>query len=126
MVANGTASENESTETIDIVANTQANTSSLANADYDQVGTTVLGSLAVASYNSTNLANNDVALNATGLTSVTNAIGSIVKLALRFEKDRANSAPGDTKDNRVYYTQASTILSVTYTPPASAGFFAIL
>ena len=120
-VANGSASVNSSSDTIVIVASTQASNTALAIEDYDAIGTTSFGSLAVASFVSTNGTNNDIILNTTGDNAISKT--GFTKLAARMETDRANSAPGGGTDAEVSFTGTSSVLSVSFQNPGAAIFF---
>lgn len=70
---------------VDIVASSQASTSTLVNADYDQVGSTVFGS---ASYS---VGYNEYVLDSNGLAEI--SVTGVTKLGARLSLDTDNSTP---------------------------------
>lgn len=111
LIANGGTFTNVDSTSIYLVDSTQDDTSSLTTADFDQLGTTNFGSLAFASYNNTDLANNDITI--TDLAKISKT--GVTKIALRTKRDSDNSAP--TGENAINWTASTMILSVTYSIP---------
>lgn len=102
---------NTNTDTIVIVESTVSTNTTIATSDWTNFNTTTLGSLALASYNQA--ANNDLALNATGLTKVVK--GGYSKFAIVTSNDIAATTP--TGYNNATATNTGLILSVTYSVP---------
>ncbi len=104
---------------IHVVASTTASDNVLVDGDYDQLGATSYGSLALASYTQTDGTYNDKNLNATGIAAISKT--GVTKLATRTSRDLDNSAPtgfnvtygyyadqtGTDKDPRLVVTHAS-------------------
>lgn len=108
LIANGGTFNNADSDTINIVTNNQANPASLAVEDFDQLGITKFGELALSSYNNTDLANNDISI--TDLTKISKTGNTI--LGIRLARDISNDAP--TGENQINWTSSTMTLSVTY------------
>lgn len=80
-----------------LVSSTPASDTALANADFDQGGTTSFGGIAVSAWNTG--AYNDIALNATGLAYISKT--GYTNLCAKTELDRANTTPTSTAACRV-------------------------
>lgn len=86
---------NADSDTMRVVTTTQANTSQLANADFDQTGTTDNGSLALASFTGGQI--NTITLNATGDGNISKTGTTL--FGLRSAQDIAGTPPiGDAND----------------------------
>lgn len=97
-------------ETWTVVQSTQASNTSLADDDYDAVGTTSGGTLAASSIGASGYY--DFTLNATGLSWI-NKTG-YTALAIRGAKDIANTAPSDREDASIDFTTNKPILTIDY------------
>lgn len=86
---------NTNSTTVDVVASTPASNTALVLGDFDQVGSTVFGSINISSWVDTDGTYNDITLDANGRAAVT-ATG-VTKYGTRIGRDTANSAP--TGDN---------------------------
>lgn len=91
VAANGGTKANADSQDIDLVSSNPASNTSIAGDDYDQVGTTVYGSLAVSSWVDTNNTYNNISLNASGLAAISKT--GITKFAARLSRDTDNTAP---------------------------------
>lgn len=111
------SNNNVDSDTIGIYASTVSTDTTIAAGDWLNWGATLLGSLAMASYN--NAANNDIALNASGLALI--SLTGYTKIMVMSTQDHAATQP--TGLNNQTYTTTGLLLSVTYTTPAG-GFFA--
>jgi hypothetical protein len=119
------ATQNPDTCSIDVVSNNQALESALATDDFDQLGTTVGGTMALA-----DMVNTDtwysIDLNATGLSWISKT--GITKLGVRISPDTTDTAP--TGNNAMAWGMESgypgkdAYLEVTHAPAAtgSAGY----
>lgn len=111
---------NGDSDSIAIVASTQASPTALVQDDFDQVGSTAFGTLALASYNTGG--NNDITINASGLSNIQG--GGYAKFAARMNtRDLGNSAPAG--NNTVRFTTSGVLLSVTWNDPITddASYF---
>lgn len=111
----GIVSHNVNSDTLHIVAGTQASLSTLANADFDQAGATSFGSIALSAI--TDSVEFSISLNASGIAHI-NKTGS-TKFAFRLGTDLDNSTP--TGRNRFYLTGESLTLEVT-TPQVNFNY----
>ena len=123
LVADGATFNNADTDTIDVVASTQASDTALANEDFDQAGATTFGALALASWTNSAGANNDITLNATGLAAIIKG-GGYTKLGCRMRSDITPATP--TGLNQVGLQATDIRLSVTYSVPSESGDFKFL
>lgn len=106
-----------SSETWVVVQSTQANNSSLADADFDQLGTTSGGTI-LATGISTG-AYNDITLNATGRGWISKT--GYTPLGLRGLNDINNTAPGAVREDfTINFTTTTPKLVVTYTTESSS------
>jgi hypothetical protein len=117
------------TPTIDIVSNSITSTSNIATSDYGNFGSTPFGQLAISSWNDAGY--NDISLNASGLTAIKNALGSVLKLGARISWDTAGSFTGtlanDTaRVNGYYADQGSNKPKLVITYSLGGGFFAFM
>ena len=120
--------------TTDVYASTPASNTSLAAADYGQIGSTSQTGAATAYANITNNAYNDFTFNATGIGNV-NKTG-ISKFGIRNANyDVAASAPTWSSEltsavGGMFADSAGTAndpkLVITYTLPANTGFFLLM
>jgi len=108
-----TSNNNVDSDTIGIYQSTVSTNTSVASGDWTNFGATLLGSLAMASYN--NAGNNDMALNSSGLALLQAAIGGYAKLMLMTTKDHGATQP--TGKNNQTFTTTGLLLSVTYSIP---------
>lgn len=106
---------NTNTTTLDIVASTVVSNTVLADTDFDLRGTTVWGELLLSAWNQAG--NNDIPLNATGLSNI--SLSGYSKFAITNSRDTDNSAPTGANSVTFDTTAANQILSVTYTVPES-------
>ncbi len=123
----GNGTENQSTTALHVVASTPASNTTLALADFSQIGSTSFGSIDFASYVITDGTYNNITLNASGLAAISKT--SISKFAVRDGLDLSNTSPAINKLNIVYAylaDQAGTTtdpkLVVTYTISAIKTF----
>lgn len=109
-----------------LVASTPASTSSLANSDFSNVGTTVFGTIAYGTFNTDNSTYVNCSLNADGLANISKT--GISKFGHRMYADLSDTDPGATSnsDSRIvcnYSDVAGTskdpYLSVTYSAIAT-------
>jgi len=117
----GTGKGDAHTETLNVVGATPADASSIVIGDYDQLGTTVFGSITLADFNASG--NNDISLNASGLANISKTGYS--SFGLTISADTEDSPAGTNGVDYITSTRGSNKLSVTYSVPAG-GFFAIL
>jgi len=106
----GVAATNTDSDSLCIVASTQASNTALVNDDYDNIGSTKYNDtdLSHGSWNSTAGANNDMTFNATGVAAISKT--GYTPLALRTTKELAGTTP--TGHNYVDVQDNNTILSV--------------
>lgn len=109
---NGSLGADNNSQSVHIVGSTGADT--ITTADWGNVGSTDFGSKTFASFIT---GNNDITLNATGLTNISKT--GDTKLALLGTMDLANSAVGGA--NYILITDPI-VLSVTYTLPEDGAF----
>lgn len=110
-----TSNNNVDTDTIAIYQSTVSTDTSISTGDWLNWGSTLLGSLAMGSYN--NAGNNDIALNASGIALV-NPKG-YTKIMVMSLKDHAATPP--TGKNNQTFTTTGLILSVNYSPAFGGG-----
>lgn len=110
---NGSLGADNNSQSVHIVGSTGADT--ITTADWANVGTTDFGSKTFASFIT---GNNDITLNATGLSNI--SLTGDTKFALRGTMDLVNSAVEGA--NYILSTDPM-VLSVTYTTPDDGGFF---
>ena len=113
----GTGKQDAHTETINVVGSTPADSTNIAVADYDQLGTTVFGTVAIASFNASG--NNDITLNASGLAAISKT--GYTNLGLTVTADTTDTAPVSDGFDYITSTKASNLLSVTYSLPTTGG-----
>lgn len=113
-----TAFTNANSDSIGVYSSTVTTDTTIADTDWTKFGATLLGSVALASYNQAG--NNDIALNASGLALIN--LTGYTKLMVMTTQDHAATVPTGT--NNVTFNATGLILSVTYTtesPSASAS-----
>lgn len=125
LAAQGAAGINEDTSTIHVVSSTPASNTTLVVEDFDQVGSTSFGSLAMASWVATDTTYNAFALDANGIANISKT--GVSKFATRNSRDFDNSAPTGVNDITCYFSgQAGTTtdpkLVITYTVSAIKTF----
>lgn len=109
-----TSFSNVNSESVVIVSNSVTSTTTLANSDWANIGSTSFGSLAFASWSQSG--NNDITLNASGLANISKT--SVSKFASTTDLDLNNTTPTGAN----YCTFDSWLLSVTYTLSGGAFF----
>lgn len=111
----GTSTHNANTnsDTITILQSTVTSNDTLATSDWTKYGSTSFGTLAFASYN--NAANNDIALNASGISYLQSVVGGHAKFAIRTANDIAATTPTGYNVETANYT--GQLLSITYSTP---------
>ena len=112
----------------DIVASTPASSTTIADSDFPNVGSTVFATIALSSFVTTDGVYNDFTLDSNGRANISQT--SISKFAGRISRDTANSAPTGANTMFGYFAdQAGTTkdpkLVVTYTI-SSPHFFSLL
>lgn len=125
LAGNGDAEQNADSTALHAVSCNPASNTALANADYDQVGSTSYGSINLSSWNETLGTFNDITFNSDGLAAISTI--SITKIGLRIARDLNNSAPTGNNWIRACSSDNGTAarhpkLTITYTP-ATANFF---
>src|SRR3990167_7163731 len=121
----GSSNYSDTTDSVNVVAGTQASVTELVLDDFDQVGSTVFSD--AISLHLSNTEYNAFLLNSNGLANISKTATS--KFACRGTKDINNTDPsGQANGHSVYFSeQAGTskdpLLAVEYTLPAGASFF---
>lgn len=122
LAAIGLGAVNNDTTDLDIVSSNPASNTTLDVADFDQLGTTVFGSIALADWVSTSETYNDITLNGDGLSNISKT--GISKFGFRLALDTDDVAC--TALNRVQFYMsenggAQSCIEITYTLPAPVG-----
>lgn len=110
-----TSNNNANSDTIGIYQSTVSSNTSLTTGDWSNYGSTLLGSLAMASFN--NAGNNDIALNDSGIALISDSGYS--KFMIMTTQDHASTPP--TGKNNQTFSTTGLVLSVTFSPPFQGG-----
>lgn len=106
-----TSNNNTNSDTIGVYQSTVSSNTSLTTGDWNNYGSTLLGSIAMASYNSSG--NNDIALNSSGIALISDS--GYTKIMCMTTQDHASTPP--TGYNNQTFSTTGLVLSVTFSPP---------